>query len=59
MRQGAGTFVVEVAPERRARERTAAARRLVRGLLAEAATLGLTAEELRTAFDRETGDGKR
>ena len=53
MRQGAGTFVVDVAPERRARERTAAARRIVRQMIADAASLGLGVEELQSALKKE------
>ena len=53
MRQGAGTFVREVVAERRATERAAEARRLVRGVLAEAARLGLSSVDLRAAFRRE------
>ncbi len=53
MRQGAGTFVTDVTPERRARERTADARRLVRDLLAEAARRGITAADLKHALDSE------
>jgi GntR family transcriptional regulator len=45
-RHGAGTFVSEIAPERRKREREANARRLVRDMLAEAARLGLSANDL-------------
>ncbi|MEP6573003.1 MAG: GntR family transcriptional regulator [Gemmatimonadota bacterium] len=60
MRQGAGTFVREIAPERRTRERVAEANRLVRGMLAEGARLGLTRADLRAAIDRELdGDGRR
>ena len=59
MRQGAGTFVVDVAPERRARERTAAAKRLVRELLAESAKLGLDVDEIRAVFDREAKEARR
>jgi GntR family transcriptional regulator len=59
MRQGAGTFVVDVAPERRARERTAAARRLVRDLFAESAKLGLDVDEIRAVFERETAEARR
>jgi GntR family transcriptional regulator len=59
MRQGAGTFVVDVAPERRARERTAAAKHLVRELLAESAKLGLDVDEIRAVFDRELTETKR
>jgi GntR family transcriptional regulator len=50
-RQGAGTFVLDVAHERRERDRSAEARRLVEGLLTEAARTGLTTGELRDAFD--------
>jgi GntR family transcriptional regulator len=53
MRQGAGTFVAQVGAETRDRERTAAASRLVRSLLAEAARLGLDPADLRDALDRE------
>ena len=59
MRQGAGTFVVDVAPERRARERTSAARRLVRELISSAGALGLTVDELHAAFTREAGEPSR
>ena len=53
MRQGAGTFVKEVATDKRAGERAAEARRLVREMIAEAGRLGLTADELREAIDTE------
>jgi GntR family transcriptional regulator len=56
MRQGSGTFVVDVAPERRARERTAAARRSVREMIASAAALGLGIDELQVALNKEAGD---
>lgn len=59
MRQGAGTFVVDVAPERRARERQAAARRLVRQMIADAGALGLGVEELQTALNKELGEPAR
>jgi GntR family transcriptional regulator len=59
MRQGAGTFVVEVGPELRARERASAARRLVHDLISESAKLGLGVDELRGAFDRETAEARR
>lgn len=55
MRQGAGSFVADVAPERRARSRAASAKKLVRDLLAEAARQGVSADELRRAFDDEAG----
>ena len=57
MRQGAGTYVREVEPARRAAERQEEARRLVRALLQEAGRLGLTVEDLRTALAREL-DGR-
>lgn len=52
-RQGAGTFVQDVAPDRKHRDRQQEARRLVRGLLAEAASMGISASDLRTAMDQE------
>jgi GntR family transcriptional regulator len=58
MRQGAGSFVADVAPERRARARATTARRIARDALAEAARQGIGMDELRRAFDDETG-GKR
>ena len=56
-RQGAGTFVQDVAPDRRKRDRLDEARRLVRALLAEAASMGITAVELRSALDQELKPG--
>ena len=53
MRQGAGTFVREVVPERRASERTRQATSLVRQLVAEAGRLGLTSRELLQAIAQE------
>jgi len=53
MRQGAGTFVKEVVPERRATERSKQAIDLVRGMIAEAARLGLTTRELQQAIEQE------
>jgi len=53
MRQGAGTFVREVVPERRASERTRQAAALVRQLVLEAGRLGLTAKELLHAIAQE------
>jgi len=53
MRQGAGTFVHLVPTEQRAREREAAARRLVEDMMREAARIGVTADELRSAVARE------
>ena len=53
MRQGAGTFVREVEPTRRAAERLDEARRLLRAMLADAGRLGISAEDLRAALERE------
>ncbi len=53
MRQGAGTFVSEIANETKGRERAAAARRFVHQMLSEAARLGLSPTDLRDAMDRE------
>ncbi len=58
MRQGAGTYIAEMATETRARERTAAAQRFVRQMLQEAARLGLSPADLRLALDRELPESK-
>ena len=55
MRQGAGTFVREVATERRARERTRLARQLVRALIADAARAGIPVADLIAAINNELG----
>ncbi len=55
LRQGVGTFVKEVSPERRSEERRTQARQLVRGVMAEAGRLGISAGELRTAVEHELG----
>ena len=52
-RHGAGTFVQEVAAERKTKDRAAEARRLVRELMAQAGSLGITTTELRKAVDEE------
>ena len=57
-KHGSGTFVQEVAADRRKRDRTAEARRLVRELLAQAGSLGISSAELRNAVEEEM-DGKR
>src|SRR5205823_11749644 len=57
MRQGAGTFVREVAPEGRARERARQAAVLVRQMLADAGRLGVSLRELQTAIAEEIGVG--
>ncbi len=51
IRQGAGTFVRSPSSDQRQRERDAQARRLVRQLLAEGARLGISAREMKTAWD--------
>ncbi|MGH7583912.1 MAG: GntR family transcriptional regulator [Gemmatimonadales bacterium] len=56
-RQGAGTYVRSVPSEARGQERTTQARRLVRGLLAEAARTGLSAEEILDAVRNELKGG--
>lgn len=55
MRQGAGTFVREVATERRARERTRVARQLVKSLVADAARAGVPLADLIAALEHELG----
>jgi GntR family transcriptional regulator len=56
-RQGAGSVVQEVAAEKKTREREQEARRLVRDLLADAGSLGITAADLRAAIDKELKSG--
>jgi GntR family transcriptional regulator len=58
MRQGAGTYITDVATETRSRDRAAAAQRAVRKMLTEAARLGLTPADLRAALDRELPESK-
>lgn len=55
LRHGAGTFVRGVSEQRKKSERVRGAAQLVRGLLAEAARLGVNGEDLRTALDHELG----
>jgi GntR family transcriptional regulator len=56
MRQGAGTFVADVSSDTRARERTAAARRLVREMMAAATRLGLRRDDIKRALIGELED---
>ena len=56
-RQGAGTFVQDVAPDRRTRDRAQEARRLVRDMLAQAGSIGITGSELRSAMEQELKSG--
>ncbi len=59
LKHGAGTFVKAVPAERKKGERIQYAADLVRGMMAEAARLGVNGEDLRTALDRELGkDGQ-
>jgi DNA-binding transcriptional regulator YhcF (GntR family) len=55
MKQGAGTFVREVAAERRGAERAKQAVRLVRQMLQQAGQLGVSAGELTDAIRQELG----
>lgn len=56
-RQGAGTFVQDIAPDRKHKDRAAEALRLVRGLVAQAGSLGITTGELRAAIEQELTSG--
>jgi GntR family transcriptional regulator len=55
IRHGAGTFVRELAPGRRARERSQQATVLVRRLLADGRRLGISLPELQRAIEAELG----
>lgn len=55
IRHGAGTFVRELAPGRRSRERTRQAKALVRRLITDARRAGVSLRELRDAIDAEIG----
>ncbi|MEK7401809.1 MAG: protein kinase [Gemmatimonadota bacterium] len=58
-RQGAGSVVMDVTADKRQKDRQHEARRLVRELLANAASLGIPAADLKTAIERELkGDSK-
>jgi GntR family transcriptional regulator len=59
MRQGAGTYILEMSTDTRARERTAAAKRLVRGLMEEAARLGIQKDDIKKALNGELNEGGR
>jgi GntR family transcriptional regulator len=59
MRQGAGTFILEMSTDTRARERQAAAKRLVRGLMEDAARLGIQKEDIKKALNGELSEGGR
>jgi GntR family transcriptional regulator len=53
MRHGAGTYVKELATAKRSDERRKQARELVRRLLADAARVGISTQDLAEAFDAE------
>ena len=53
IRQGAGTYVRAMQGEARARERSTQARRLLRQMLADAARLGLSRQEIKDALKHE------
>ncbi|MGE5803777.1 MAG: GntR family transcriptional regulator [Gemmatimonadota bacterium] len=55
IRHGAGTFVRELAPGRRSRERARQAKALVRRLITDARRAGVSLRELRDAIDAEIG----
>ena len=59
MRQGAGTFVLEMSTDSRARERQAAAKRLVRALMEDAARLGIQKDDIKKALNGELNEGGR
>jgi GntR family transcriptional regulator len=59
MRQGAGTFILEMSTDTRARERHAAAKRLVRALMEDAARLGIQKEDIKKALNGELSEGGR
>jgi GntR family transcriptional regulator len=58
-RQGAGTFVQDVAPDRKTRDRAQEARRLVRDMLAQAGSIGITAADIRAAMEQELNGKSR
>ena len=53
MRQGAGTFVRDVRPDKRAGERARQAAGLVRHMVTEAGRLGVSVQELQVAIQEE------
>jgi GntR family transcriptional regulator len=59
MRQGAGTYILDVPADTRARERQAAAKRLVRALMEDAARLGIQRDDVRKALNGELSEGGR
>ena len=59
MKQGAGTFVADVPSDTRARDRAAAAKRVVRDMMAAAARLGLARDDIQRALNGELNGDKR
>jgi GntR family transcriptional regulator len=58
-RQGAGTFVRAVDEPRKEEDRLREARRLVRGLLRQAAEVGVAPEEIEIAWQQESAPKER
>jgi GntR family transcriptional regulator len=56
MRHGSGTFIRPLSGDRLASERMSRARQLVRQMLAEGASLGISGADLSDAFRLEMGD---
>jgi len=59
MRHGAGTFVHDVAPGKKAHERKTAARRLIRELLTEGGRMGISPQELAAVLRDELNGGSQ
>ncbi|HXD23162.1 MAG TPA: GntR family transcriptional regulator [Gemmatimonadaceae bacterium] len=59
MRQGAGTFILDMSTDARARERQATAKRLVRALMEDAARLGIQKDDIKKALNGELSEGGR
>ena len=55
MRQGAGTYVRDIAADRRATERAKQAAALLRHMLGEAARLGLSTRDMLEAIEQQLG----
>lgn len=56
MRQGAGTFIKDVADSRKSAELETRAGQLVRAMLANAARMGIDQAAIRDAFESEMGE---
>lgn len=56
MRQGAGTFIKDVADSRKSTELETRAGQLVRAMLANAARMGIAQAAIREAFESEMGE---